>query len=658
MKKKLLIFWVLLFGALTLPTFVFGQVVVERSTEIVTISDKQYYMHHVKSGETLYSISRVYQVSEAEIIRLNPEINDLGLQADMVIGIPVVNQQSEPVIPSEPDVPSEPVVTTQPVVTPDITLEEGDEFGDGYIIYTVKESERTSRLLRRWDVDEDDFRLLNPTVGSRVFVGQKILIPYEGATTQQEQPQEPVTEPDTLVNQEEPVLDTVVEEPLSGPYILPEYRPDWCYGSLENKSRHYHVALLVPLYLGSIDKIDASKEKAEKSKHSRAMKFLQFYEGFMMAADSLTKNYGLHLDLTVIDVHENTATAEAAISQLEKQPVDLIVGPFFSKSFAMVQQYASTNNILIVNPMSERESIIVNAPNVLKLKPSAKAMAEELSDLIRLHYPKAKVTLMTSGSVKDSAMIAELERILDTTVMPEVLLRNEEMLDLIIKESARRKMGKRVLSTLEVEGQIFSTKALGEHPEGEVYFENQFRHLTFSEVETFKKNLSSARDNVLIAYGDNIVFATTILTSNNKSAQKYPITLIGLPDWEEFDNLLVPNLLNLNAMYFSKHFVNYNDSITLKFVDDFRSEYESEPMEYAFEGFDVGWYFLNALMEFGPQPLECLPYYHIPLLHTRFYFNKRRYEDGYENRYWNVYQYDRPSVELKPVWVYEEEEYE
>ncbi len=79
-------------------------------------------------------------------------------------------------------------------------------------------------------------------------------------------------------------------------------------------------------------------------------------------------------------------------------------------------------------------------------------------------------------------------------------------------------------------------------------------------------------------------------------------------------------------------------------------------MDFAFEGFDVGWYFLNALMEFGTQPMECLPFYHIPLLHTRYYFNKRRIEDGMENRYWNVYQYDSESVELKPVWIYREEE--
>lgn len=633
MNKKII--GILLFGLFFAVPALRAQVVVEKSTEIVTISSKQYYMHHVKKGETLYSIARVYEVSQEEILRLNPEINELGLQADMVIGIPLVVPQQDPVRPCG------------------IELGEGDEIGDGYVVYTVKESEKTKRLLRRWDTDRDEFNRLNPTVGSRVFVGQKVLLPCEEAKGQH------APKTDTVkIHPVIPVADTVpeeIEQPLEGPYILPKDRPEACYGSSDNRNRQYHVALLVPLYLDDIDKLDTSKEKAEKTKNTRAMKFLQFYEGFMMAVDSLTENNGLCLDLTVIDVHESTATAHAAVNQLRDRKPDLIVGPLFSKSFAIVQEYAAQNNILIVNPMSERESIIRDAPNVVKLKPGQVAMAEELSVLLTTRYPKGKVTLVNDGNLADTMMVGELERMLDTTVKPDVFMSNAEMLEMIAKESQRRKMGKRMLSTMEAEGQIFSTKALSENPEGEIYFDNHYRSLEFDDDnDAFIKDFSSARENVLIAYGTDVVFSTKILNNINKSAQKYPITLIGLPDWAEFDNLLVPNLLNMNAIYFDDHFVDFNDSVALKFVDDFRARYGSEPIDFAYEGFDVGWYFLNALMEFGPQPMECLPYYHIPLLHTRYYFNKKRYGDGLENRYWNVYQYDSESVELKPIRLYQE----
>lgn len=618
----------LLLWAVMAPTALRAQVVVEKSTEIVTISNKQYYMHHVKKGETLYSIAKAYQITEAEILRLNPEINDLGLQADMVIGIPVVQEP--------------PVVQENPLIQPN------DEYGDGYIVHTVTEGMRTKNFIKQWNVNEEDFRRLNPSVGSRVFTGQKVLIPMPDVHPQQPQiVEQPEVSTDTLI-----VVDTI---PVPTDTVVPE--PE-CFTSIDNAHRLYRVALLVPLYLNDIDKLDLSKDRIEKTKNARALKFLQFYEGFMMAVDSLTENYGLRLELTVIDVNENVAGANTAVEQLRNESVDMIVGPFFSKSFAVVQDYALSHNIMIVNPLSERESILVDAPNVVKLKPGAQAMTTELADLIRIKYPKAKVTLLVENNTKDSLMVDALEAALREVVAPEVQLTNAEMLDLITLESQRRKMGKRKLSTLEVEGQIFSAKALGENPDGVVYFDNPFQRLTFtdSDVNTFKNGLSAARDNVLVAYGKDVVFATKILNNINKSVQKYPITLIGLPEWAEFDNLLVENLLNMNAVYFDDHFVDYNDSIVLQFIDDFRAKYSSDPMDYAFEGFDVAWYFMNYLMQYGPQSMECLPYYHLPLLSTRYYFVKNKRNDGIENRYWNIYQYDNQAIELKPIVIYPEEE--
>lgn len=636
MKRKLIILSLLVGLFLVLPMVAQAQVVIERSTEIVSISGKQYYMHHVKRGETLYSLSKAYHVTEAEIIKLNPEINELGLQADMVIGIPVV-------IVDEPQ-PEKPSVSTLPI-------SEDDEVGDGYIIHTAKEVWKTKRFVSEWGIDEDEFRMLNPSVGSRIFEGQKVLIPVPG-----------VHAGDTLI----PVSpisvveeDTVIaENPDTRPFELPSEMPLECYASSANANKTYRVALLVPLYLSDIEKLDLSKERIEKTKSARVLKFLQFYEGFMMAADSLTEYYGMRLELTVIDVNENVAGAQEAVNQLRSEPVDLIVGPFFSRSFAVVQEYAQQHNIMIVNPMSERESILAGAPNVLKLKPSAQAMATELADMIKMHYPKAKVTLLVENSLGDSAVVNAIERALREAVAPEAQLSNAEMLEMIGKESRRRNMGKKMLSTLEVEGQIFSTRVLEENPNGVIYFNNPMLRLSSSEsdISTFKNGLSSARDNVLIAYGSDIVFATTILNNVNKSAQKYPITLVGLPNWTEHDNLLVENLLNMNAIYFDDHFVNYNDSVVMDFVDSFREKYDCDPLPYAFEGFDVGWYFMNALMRYGSHALDCLPYYHLPLLSTRYYFGKSRNNDGLENRYWNIYQYDNQLIELKPIMIHSEEE--
>lgn len=666
------------------------EVEIEPSTDVVVtdtiidIGGKQYAMHHVRPGETIWGLCQTYQVSEEVLLDKNPEIAN-GLKAGMVIGIPVVAQapKVEPKVEPEEKPTEEPKTEPkeEPKVEPKVEPEEepgqkvdaplfdeDDEFGDGYVIHTVKEAVKTKNLIKRWDISEEEFRMVNPSVGSRVFVGQKVLIPLRNAPTKQETVvhydiEEPLEEPlEETPLEETPVaaVEETTEEDLL-PWeklIFAKETPYDCESSMANADRTYHVALLVPLYLGEIDKLEASKERADKAKKSRSLKFLQFYEGFMMAADSLTQHHGLRLELTVLDVTENTAGAESAVDKLRNEEVDLIIGPFFSKSFAIVQTFAAERNLFIVNPLSERESVVADAPNVLKLKPSTEAMVSQLADLIRIKYPKSKVTLLTPTTVKDSLTVDAIERALAAVVEPEVHVSNAEMLELITKESQRRKMGKRVLSNLEVEGQIFSTKSLSNRPDDITIFENQFQRITYSDsdLKAFKEGLSSARDNVLVAYGTDIVFATKVLNNINRTARKYPITLVGLPEWSQFDNLLVPNLLNMNAIYFDDHFVDYNDSVVQQFVSDFRDKYKSEPIDYAFEGFDVGWYFLNALMQYGSNSVDCLPYYHLPLLSSRYYFNKCKVNNGLENRYWNIYQFDNHAVELKPLFIYDEEE--
>ena len=61
---------------------------VEKSSVIVFINGKKYYVHTVKSGDTLYSIAKAYGVTEAQLKEVNPNCAD-GLRIDQTIKIPV-----------------------------------------------------------------------------------------------------------------------------------------------------------------------------------------------------------------------------------------------------------------------------------------------------------------------------------------------------------------------------------------------------------------------------------------------------------------------------------------------------------------------------------------------------------------------------------------
>ena len=766
---------------------------IERSKEITKIGGKQYYLHYVKSGQTLYSISKAYQVTIEEIERLNPEVKD-GLKVGFVIGIPVrdiqepvaepeiatgvepiaepveepveepvkepsekpaVVQKEEPVVElKEEPTPvaitieeldkepvaeplEEPVVVqeeepieepeAEPIVVqeeepeaesveePEITsieesiveptqapakapivmkagshyvVQKGEDLYDiakkfgidvadfkainpgltnypsagteillpdiqnlnDYIVHKVEYSERTSSLLKRWKVMESDFRVMNVSVGSHVFENQVVLIPIDPVQIIVESNDVVVEEED----EEEIETPSVVEKPqkpLIGelPYDVPE-----CSINPENAYKRYKVALMIPLYLYDVDNIEVSKSKAAKSAKGRSMSFLQFYEGFMMAAETLRDNEGLKLDLTVIDVTDNVSSAHQAVTQIEGKDFDLIVGPFFGKSFNVVEEYAKAQGIPVVNPLSNRSSVIEDNPNVVKVKPGDVGQVLTISNLIRNYYSDANVFIISREKDADTAFLNQLEHHLNLAVNEEVTVSGDEFLRFARHESERMEMGSKMVHTVDVEGQVYSTSDFQNGSKDQVVMTNTVKRYSYDNIGKAKAQLSGVRDNLIIAYGDDNVFATQVLNSLTKEADRFPITMVCVPDWTRFEKLLVDNLLKMNAIYVNDFFVDYRSNAAKRFVFRFRNRYLCEPQKYAFEGYDIATYFLTALMRYGDGILDCLHCHDVPLLHTSYRFYYQNYlqaeqQDGKENLYWSVYQYDKDLIELKSL---------
>ena len=219
----------------------------------------------------------------------------------------------------------------------------------------------------------------------------------------------------------------------------PEEVPE-CNASPENARERYKVALMVPLYLYEAEGSSMTPERKNKA---RPLAFLQFYEGFKMAAEQLTQRSGLHLDLTVIDVTDNVSTATSALSQIQGKELDMIIGPFFGKSFEIIEEYAKEQNILVVNPLSTREIIIEGNPNVVKAKAGPTGQIVNLVNLVKRQYRDANVFIVSQELEADTAFLNALEYRLNQAVNAEVTVSNEELLHYAREESERKEMAKR-----------------------------------------------------------------------------------------------------------------------------------------------------------------------------------------------------------------------
>jgi len=654
----------------------------------ITFNDKEYYLHDVKSGETLEAISEAYHISVEKLVQYNPDLKH-GLKVGLVLGIPVQTESEE----SEAQVAEHQEVTetvkpvsseTIALVSPEglYTLQPKEDLYDvakrfgvdlsdlktinpelnnnpkrgtmieipkiinenDYIVHHCEKNERVTSLLRRWKVSESEFRKKNVSVGSHVFVNQVVLIPIE-----------PISDFYWIKNDME-----LVDEEEPSTHAEPKFDFDAemgeipvCVASPENVQKRYNVALMVPLFLQDIDNIEVTKEKAKNQK-SRSLGFLQYYEGFVMAAEALEKQ-GLKVDLTVFDVTDNVASAEKALRQIRGKDLDLIVGPFFGRSFSVIEEYAKANDIVVVNPLSTRLSVIADNPNVVKVKPGDLGLVLTISNLVKNNYSDANVFIVSREKASDSTFLNQLEHHLNLAVQDEVTVSGNEFLHFARNESERLEMGSRLVSTVDVEGQVYSTDDFRNGSMDKVVLANPIKRYEYSDMGKLKSQLSGVRTNLIVAYGDDNVFATGMLNSLSTEADRFPITLVCAPDWSQFEKLLVDNLLKMNAIYASDYFIDYESDAAKQFVRRFRSKYMGEPQKYAFEGYDLGYYFLSALMQYGSDDLlGCLHCCQIPMLHTNYRFYYKNYLDkggnyGKENLFWNLYQFDNELIKLVPV---------
>ena len=110
----------------------------------------RFIVHKVKKKETLYSLSKIYNVSIETIKEYNPLIDKIGLKRKMKLQIPFF--KTKPVVEDSPELVS-------------------------YKKHIVKPKETKWRLAYEYGLKISDLEKINPEIVSGLSIGQEILLP-------------------------------------------------------------------------------------------------------------------------------------------------------------------------------------------------------------------------------------------------------------------------------------------------------------------------------------------------------------------------------------------------------------------------------------------------------------------------------------------------
>ncbi len=295
--------------------------------------ETRYIYHRLQPGETIYYLSKLYGVSENEIIASNPgrEISRLPVNAE--IAVPRREFMTERV---------------------EFAAQDSD-----YIFHQVIKGESLASIAEQYGLTVKELRKENRNVRFPQ-VGDYLRIPV---------PKKPVEQ--VIVAQ---LADTLKPAEGEVPVLWP--RPAG-YTPVNNLSGSFDVAVLLPFYIHeNAARTDIDSSKIVKGKAHRMIKrnydwiypgtlgFLEMYQGMLLAADTL-RSLGLDITLHVYDIKSDTLELTKLINRGTLAEMDLIIGPVYSHNLAIMTAYAKPLGIPVVSPVPLfSNSAIINNPNL------------------------------------------------------------------------------------------------------------------------------------------------------------------------------------------------------------------------------------------------------------------------------------------------------
>jgi len=630
-------------------------VVQKRGSEII-VQGAENNVHTVVAGETLYSISRKYKLGIPELKAANPGIT-ISLDIGSKIIIPSV-ADPEAVAQDEKKYIEHTVIAKETLygiarkyrISVDSLMAFNTGLSrniypgeliripatvnpDSFITHRVSEKTKLKRVAGKYAVSVTAMKDANPGFRSRLKPGDVLNIP--------------VGPPPSAIADDVTVNDT---EPDDIPPAIIKKDSIRCYDMMKRNKRELKIALMLPLYAEEVREIDIPRNAASIDPEDyRSFNFIQFYEGFLMAMDELEEQ-GLKVKLYVYDVDEKVSKTIQVLQQPELPDMDLIIGPFYSRNFKLVSNFAEMFGIKIVNPLTRRTEVL-NSPNVYKMRPSRDAQPALLTSFVERYYPESNIILVRNNKFQYASEIEIIRSSLDKLIPFGVKIPNSRLYDLILEYSKAdtNLAGQVLMGSILVENRKIQTLHLENAPGDSTFFSNGIAEVTYAtdSVRGILQYASIARHNLLIVLTDNEIFAPEILTSLNDLKDTFDISVIGMPEWERFTNLEIDYLLDLKVYFFTDSYYDYNDPDVVNFVRGFRDRFKTDPDRYGFEGYDLAAYFLGAMMRFGTDCADCLPYYPKKLLKTSVNFAPA-YPAGYENLYWNLCRYHNYKIVKVP----------
>lgn len=337
--------------------------------------------HVAKRGETIFGLSKKYNVSVDQLLQWNPQASN-GIKKGMTI---VIKDGNGPAIePEEQTVEAQeqPVVAESQPETPT-----RNALPDSHI---AKRGESLKSIGKEYGLSEDRLIELNPFL-----------------------------DPDGL--KEGDFVRLTDDAPLSSP-DAPASEPENHIADFEADESEYREEPATPVDPGrrNIMVLLPFMSSAEKQPR-RAEYYTDFYRGFLLAAKELTDTDGEKVEIIALDTDGDPEKLNNQLKYNAHREIAAIIAPEDENQLHPIIDFASENGIYVINLFNFKDTAYLASPYVLQANIDQALMYQKAIAGIMATYPDHIPVILTSpGAKAEKASFTDAlkERYIDMGIPP------------------------------------------------------------------------------------------------------------------------------------------------------------------------------------------------------------------------------------------------
>ena len=321
-------------------------------------------------------------------------------------------------------------------------------------------------------------------------------------------------------------------------------------------SKTYNVGIFAPLYLDTIF-TNTGTIRFKDAIPKFMTPGLEFIHGAQIALDSMDIEKG-NVDAYIYDTKSYTENVAQLIANKKLDKLDIIIGSVKDIEFKQLADFAFSKNIPFISATYPNDGGVTTNPFLVVVNSTLKAHCEAIFSYLIQNHGTDKIFLCRQKGPQEDKVAAYFKQINGQEGKP--------LLD---------------IQTLNFDSTV--------------------------SPRLIKNKLDSNRQTVIIGGSLDETFATNLTAACYELHETYPITLLGMPNWDNFKALMKKDMYEDFPVYFTTPYFNTKWDAYSKMVNSaYTKKYKNKATDMVFKGFECTYLFTKLVTKYPGDVMNHL----------------------------------------------------